>query len=228
MQRKRIWTGAAGVGAAGLRRGVLALLVAFVASGEAWASPFLFLDIGGDGPDGMVGVGVSKQVEILMSEVPPGSDGRGLFGFGFSITYDTAGIEISDLEFGPLFDGTGFDDTRDDPGNAGLTSNRFFQASGPFGDDILVATVVVTGLEEGTFALTLDPFSGVGDNVLFDNSVLDADPDFFQDGSIIVTPEPGSLALLGAVALPALVHRRWRATRGRRAPRAGASAAPAP
>lgn len=183
-------------------RAVVGAVLLLLVSAPAHAVPLMHLSVGGAGPDGNVRTGDSVTLSILASGIPAGSDGFGLFGFGFDIGFDATGLAASNLTLGPLWQLTGFDDSLDLPGLVGLTSNRFFQTSGPFGDDILLGTIDFQGLVRGSYDLTLGFFTGVGDNVLFDGTMIDADPGFFGTGSITV-PEPVSsvLFLIGLLAL---------------------------
>ena len=183
VRHRQVW--GAGVGLLGL-----VLLVA-----PARALPRLDVNVGGSGALGVVEVGHTITVDVRASGIPAGSDGNGLFGFGFSILYSSAGLSASDPQLGPLWIATGFDDSRNDPGNVGLTANRFFQQSGPFGDGILLGSIVFSGLAMGSYALDLTHFTGVGDNLLFDGAILDAGSAFFPDVTIVVVPEPGTLGL---------------------------------
>ena len=125
-----------------------------------------------------------------------------MFGFGFGITFDSLGLSATNLTLGPLWQFTGFDDTVDTTGRAGLISNRFFMSSGPSGDDILLATIDFQGLAPGVHDLTLGYFTGAGDNVLFDFTALDGAPSFFESGSISVPdPRTSALFLLGLFVL---------------------------
>jgi hypothetical protein len=179
----------------------------------------LHLNVGGTGPDGTTTVGGEVTVEVLASGIPAGSDGLGMFGMGFDITFDAAGLSAAEPDLGPLWVGTGFDDSRNDPGNVGLTSNQFFEPSGPFGDDILLGTIVFTGVTQGLFSLTLGHFVGIGDNNLFDFTTLDDVPSFFTSGSIDVIPEPSTLALVYLGGMGALLlHRRSNETERRAQP----------
>jgi hypothetical protein len=167
-------------------------------AGQSSAVPYVHVNVGGAGPDGTISApGGTIAVEVLASDIPAGSDGLGMFGMGFTILFDDAGLTAADGVLGPLWYLTGFDDSRNDPGNVGLTSNRFFQESGPSGDDILLGTIEFTAEQVGTWALTLDYFTDVGDNILFDMTILDDDPGaFFTSGSISIIPEPASFALV--------------------------------
>ena len=88
-----------------------------------------------------------------------------------------------------------------------MTANRFFMTDGPDGDDILLASIDFTGLAPGLSSLTVGYYTGPGDNTLFDNTVLDASPNFFQSGSIQVVPEPQTALLLG-LGLTLFANRR--------------------
>jgi hypothetical protein len=192
-------------------RGVVDLVTVMCAiciGAGASAEPMLHLNVGGSGPDGTTTVGGQVTVEVLASEIPAGSDGLGMFGMGFDITFDASGLSTAAPVLGPLWSSTGFDDSRNDPGNVGLTSNRFFEPSGPFGDDILLGTIVFSGLTQGLFSLTLGHFTGIGDNNLFDFTTLDDAPSFFTSGSIDVVPEPSTLALVYVCGMGALLIRR--------------------
>ena len=99
---------------------------------------------------------------------------------------------------GPLWVGTGFTTSHNDPGDVGIIANRQFMTGGPDGDDILLASIDFTGTAPGLSSLTVGYYTGgSGDNILFDGTVLDGSPSFFQSGSIEVVPEPQTALLLG-------------------------------
>ncbi len=178
--------------------------VLLLLSSRVDALPMVHLDFEGGGTAAVVGVGETVRVDVWASGIPPGSDGLGLFGFGWSLGYDAGGLGAADPVPGSLWVGTGFSETRNQPGDTGLLANRFFEAFGPFGDDILLGSVVLTALVPGLFSIELSNFTGIGDNVLFDGSVLDSDPAaFFGEGSIEVVPIPNVPAThaAGRVAL---------------------------
>lgn len=197
------------------------LFVSTLAAAPAPAAPMLVLDLDDQGSEITVELGRAQpvKVEVLASDIPPGSDGLGLFGFGFSLLFDATPLAASDPIPDPLWwtAETGFGDHRNDPGDVGLTWNRFDASSGPSGDDILLGTVFldVSGAPPREYFLDLTYFTTVGENILFDETApaLDSDSAFFGTGGrIIVTPEPatGSLLLAGLGVLAA--RRRSRAT----------------
>jgi hypothetical protein len=170
------------------------------------AAPMVHLDLGSGGEQVVVRAGTTFTVRVLASAIPEGSDGLGLFGFGFGLTFDSAGLSAGAPAAGPLWDGTGFLQLRNQSGDIGLLANRFFEAAGPFGDDILLGSFEVTALEEGLFVLDVGYFSGAGDNVLFDGTVLDGDPQsFFRDGSVRVLSAVPGLDLLPRIVLAVLL-----------------------
>lgn len=171
------------------------------------AAPLLYLDLGSGADQIVVPAGSTFTVRVLASEIPAGSDGLGLFGFGFGLTFASSGLSASTPAAGPLWDGTGFLQVRHQPGDIGLLANRFFEADGPDGDDILLGTFEVTAQQPGLYALDLGYFSGgSGDNVLFDGTVLDEDPQtFFRDASIRVVAAVPSLEPFPGIVLAALL-----------------------
>ena len=183
-------------------RAVIGAVLLLLVSASAHAVPLMHLSVGGAGPDGNVQTGNSVTLSILASGIPAGSDGLGLFGFGFDIGFDATGLAASNLTLGPLWQATGIDDSLDLPGLVWKKRLDVSPTSGPFGDDILLGTIDFQGLVPGPYDLTLGFFTGEGDNVLFDGTVLDAAPGFFGTGSITV-PEPVSsvLFLIGLLAL---------------------------
>lgn len=174
------------------------LFVAFslILAGRALALPLMYVDVAGFGPDGEVQQGESVTVSLFLSDVPLGTDSKGLFSFGFDIAYDETGLDATSLVLGALWQSTGIDSSHDDPGSVGLSSNRFFMSSGPHGDDIFLGSVDFLGLSTGTYNLALSYFTGSGDTVLFDGTSLDDSAGFFSDGSIEVVPEPGTFLLV--------------------------------
>ena len=175
---------------------------------QALAVPIMYLDIGGTGANASIGQGESVTVSILASGIPAGTDSNGMFGFGFDLAFDSLGLAPSNLALGPLWQFTGFDASLNTAGHVGLISNRFFLASGPSGDNILVGTVDFQGLAPGVHDLTLGYFTGIGDNILFDGAALDTTASFFGAGSISV-PEPSTWALflMGFLVLSSSRHR---------------------
>ena len=176
----------------------LLMLLLLLAASNAQAVPSMSIDIAGGGPNATIGIGETVTVSLYGNSIPAGGDGNGLFGFGFSIVYDDALLSSADAAAGALWTGVGFTDSRNDPGDVGITANRFFMTSGPSGDDILLASIDFTGSAAGTSSLALGYYTGgSGDNVLFDASVLDTSASFFQSGSINVVPEPHTALLFG-------------------------------
>lgn len=176
---------------------LVSLAVTLTLSSPAWAAPRVFLDYGGGGPTQTVSVGGIITATVLASDIPAGSDGKGLFNVGFVIDYDPVLLSAATPVLGPLWSGSIFATTKNLPGEVGFTSNRFGEASGPIGDDILLGTVEFTGLAPGTTVLSVSHFTGPGDNVLFDATVLDSSPSFFFGGTVeVLIPEPGTAALL--------------------------------
>ncbi|MAI80230.1 MAG: hypothetical protein CL917_14875 [Deltaproteobacteria bacterium] len=185
------------------------LLILISISTQASALPLMFMDIGGSGSGGQVQQGESVTINVLLSDVPIGTDSKGLFSFGFDIAYDSAGLNATTHDFGALWQSTGIDSSKNDPGDVGLSANRFFMSSGPYGDNILLGTIEFVGLTPGTYSLTLGHFTGTGDNVLFDGNSIDDGPAFFTNGSLEVVPEPGTFVLVSmGMALLGLRSRR--------------------
>lgn len=184
------------------RLSILSLLLACALATNVSAAPILSIDVGGAGANGVVGLGDTVTVSLVGNEIPVGTDGNGLFGFGFSILYDGSLLSTTGATQGPLWTGTGFVDTRNDAGHVGILANRFFMLSGPSGNNILLATLAFTGLSVGTSPLTVGYYTGEGDNLLFDGSVLDGSLGFFESGSLHVVselkvPEPNTALLVG-------------------------------
>jgi hypothetical protein len=154
----------------------------------ARAIPMLILDIDGQGAAATIAPGATVTASVLASEIPAGTDPEGLFGFGFVLEFDAMGLSITTPQVDDLL-WTGLSATLSETGRVGATANRFGEANGPSGDGILLATVEITALAMGDFWLDLTPFTGPGDNVLFDGTVLDAEPHlFFTSGSVNATP----------------------------------------
>lgn len=197
----------------------LALLCAL--GSPAAALPMLVVDVAGQGADCIlpacsVGTGQTVTVSVTADGIPTGSDGRGLFGFGFKILYDGSALQASTPTLGATW--TGAQGTAEGFGVVGATANLFDPAtgqsapSGPSGDGILLARVVFEALAPGLHTLSLTHFTGEGDNVLFDGTTLD-DPTatgFFPVASVEAeaVPEPAAAALLMAAGLGAAGLRR--------------------
>jgi hypothetical protein len=204
----------------------LSLSLFALTAAPAAADPFLRLDLNNTGLSEITVLpGEGVGVDVSAFGIPPGTDPPGLFGFGFSLLYDgalildptTMSLTFPMLELGALWDGTGFDDSRNDPGDAGLTSNRFFENDGPFGDDILLGSVIFGPLKNpGVYLLELTYFTDVGDNLLFDGTVLDSQSSFFRTGQITVLPEPATtpLILAGLAVLAAKGRSRSKGPKG--------------
>ena len=159
--------------------------------------------------------GSMVAASIRMRGVPAGSDGRGLFGFGFTLTFDESGLAPSAPMLGPLWAGKGFSSEQAAVGELGLTANRFFESSGPSGEDVLLATLLILVQGEGRFELTLGPATGPGDNILYDGTRLDEGAAFFSGSSAIVgVPEPGTWMLMAAGFIVLAVGRRTPHSRG--------------
>jgi hypothetical protein len=179
----------------------LATASLFLASPAALAAPNLTVDFSGLGPDGTATLGDSLTLSIVANEIPAGSGGAGLFGFGFDLSFDDSILSATPAAAGPLWDGAGFSDASSTASSVGLSANRFFFNSGPSGDDILLATIEFTALVTGFSPLDLTWYTGgAGDNMLFDFTTLDTSPNFFADGSLTVisiVPEPSTSILIG-------------------------------
>lgn len=189
-------------------------LSALVAASAAHATPSMTIDIAGSGlNNGTINVGQTVTVSLYGNDIPVGTDGNGLFGFGFAIVFDDSVLNSSVATAGPLWTGTGFSASHNDPGDVGITANRMLIGSGPDGDDILFASIDFTGTAVGLSNLTLGYYIGAGDNILFDGTVLDTSLTFFESGSIEVVPEPQTALLLGLglTFLGSRRHRRHRA-----------------
>lgn len=187
------------------------LLVGLLSS-SAYAVPMLRIDVGGQGSAGSAPVGSTVTVSITLDGVPAGSDGNGLYGFGFRLAYDAALLAASQPVVAPIW--TGLSSTANDPGSAGATANLFQQGI-PLpplaGDGIPLATIDFDVLAGGVVTLTLAPFTGTGDNVLFDGTDLDTTADvafFAQTGTIL--PEPATAWLAAAACAVAALSRTRR------------------
>jgi hypothetical protein len=192
----------------------LALTLAWLtsAAAPAAATPVLFLDIGGEGMNAVLSPGETVTVQAFASSIPPGSDGKGLFGFGFAIGFSALGLSAATPTAGASW--TGITSSSSSAGGVTLTSNRLGESSGPSGDDILLGSFQLTALLPGFYVLDVTYLTGPGDNVLFDGTFLDASADFFSDASASVVPEPGTLGLLTLGALGFAVLRRLEIPRG--------------
>lgn len=190
-------------GARPLAAAMLALLFPLAAP----ATPLLFLDIAGQGASATVGVGGPFAVVARASSIPSGADGRGLFGFGFSVSYAALGLSLGTPVAGLLWIGPTVSSAS--AGLAGITSVLFGSPSGPSGNGIALATITLTALQPGTYTLAVSHYVGVGDNVLFDGTVLDgAGSGYFQSASVVVVPEVRSaVGILVGIVLLGLLRR---------------------
>ena len=116
---------------------------------------------------------------------------------GFSLGFDAAALSASTPVLGPLWAGKGFANARIGPGEVAFTANRFSEASGPTGDGIVLVSLSFQVLAEGRFELALGPYTGPGDNVLYDGTRLDEAAGFFLTSTLVGVPEAGTLPLLG-------------------------------
>ena len=165
-------------------------------AGPARAIPMLVVELSDD----VIGIGVTTMATVKGTEIPTGADGKGLFGFGFEITFAAVGLSASTPDIDPIW--TGNTAVAAGVGSVGATANRVGENSGPSGP-VVLASVVFTGLAEGQYTLQLGLFTGPGDNVLFDGTCLDATDDctvpnggFFGSIGLQVVPEPGAAVLL--------------------------------
>jgi hypothetical protein len=159
---------------------------------SANAVPIMEIDIGGSGNSAAVDQNDSFTITLSASDILAGS---GLFGFGFRLSFNSVGLSAGTPSAGPLW--TGFVSASSGVGSVGMIANRFGETSGPTGDDILLASFLMTALAPGSYTLSLTHFTAEGDNVLFDSTVLDgAGSGFFGSAQVFVLPEPSALMLL--------------------------------
>jgi hypothetical protein len=182
------------------------LLATFGMATSSAAIPMMEIDIGGAGNSTTVDEDDVFTITLSASDIPAGS---GLFGFGFEMSFDSVGLSAGTPAEGPLW--TGFVSTSSGVGSVGITANRFGEASGPTGNDILLASFAMTALAPGSYTLSLAHFTAEGDNVLFDSTVLDgAGSGFFGSGQVVVlVPEPAVLVFL-LLGGPLVCQRRLR------------------
>jgi hypothetical protein len=192
---------------------ICGLLLWGTGAAHGLAVPMLGLDIDGQGAAAEIVPGETVTASVLASGIPAGADGNGLFGFGFMLEFDAAGLSITNPVVDDLW--TGFSATVSDPGAVGATANRFGETSGPWGDGILLASFDITSLVTGDFELGLAPFTGPGDNVLFDGTMLDQAGTAFLSGTASIRVDPGepvgwipepSAALVFAIGFAAMVR----------------------
>lgn len=192
-------------GRAGWRRllGLGAIVLALLAE-SASAVPMLVIDLGGQGASGSATVGQVLNVSVSADQIPVGSDGNGLFGFGFLLSIAPATTSIGGVAIAPQW--TGLSSISVTSGSVGVTANLLGASSGPSGSGIALASFGLTALAPGVYALSLAALTGPGDNVLFDGTELDGTASFFTTATLtVLAPEP-ALGLL--LALAAAVHRR--------------------
>lgn len=194
-----------------LRTRLLLALSTALWSEDARALPMLVVDLGGNGTAATILVGGTITVSITGEEIPidgngvPG-DGDGLFGFGFTITFDPAGVSPSAPAIHSQW--TGNSSITVGSGEVGMTANRQGESSGPAGSGVALASLTLEGLVAGDYTISLGPLTGPGDNILFDGTCLDAangvactgeNTAFFGSGALLtVVPEPRLVALLAA------------------------------
>jgi hypothetical protein len=172
------------------------LQVLLLAASGASALPVLTVDVAGQGRVATIAPGVAVPLRVIITDVAGPS---GLFGFGFTLGFDGA-ISLSEASIHPTW--TGFTSSAGSPGFLGFTGNRFGQSAGPVGDEIVLVELLLEGAP-GTHDLSLSHFTGPGDNVLFDGTILDSGASFFRAGTVVVLPEPSTLLLVtvGVLAL---------------------------
>ncbi len=180
-------------------------LVVSIPSGVL-ATPMLSIHLNGGGSSLTVNSGASFTVEVRAQDIPT----AGLFGFGYRVQHDATAFSTEAPTIDALW--TGASAVSNTPGSPGATANLIGQASGPVGFDIVLAQGTFTAVRAGTFQLSLVPFTGVGDNVLFDGTDLETTVRaFFGTASVTVrrvVPEATLGALLGLGALAFAAARR--------------------
>jgi hypothetical protein len=191
----------------------LALIAAALSIPAARAEALLLLDVAGQGSSAVVAPDETFTVQVLAQDLPAGSDGNGLFGFGFEIGFAPGAFAAGTPSIEPVW--TGQQATSVSAASVGATANRSGETCGPFGTNcalgsgsVLLASVELTALADGPFTLSLGHFTAAGDNVLFDLTVLDLEASFFQGATVEVVPEPSVAILLGAPLLLVALRRR--------------------
>ena len=159
------------------------------------AAPMLSIHLNSGVSSIDVDAGASFVVEVRAVDIPA----AGLFGFGYRVQYDSTAFTSDAAIVNGIW--TGLSAIDNAPGNSGVTANRNGEVSGPTPVAILASANFVA-LRPGTFSLTLVPFTGPGDNLLFDGSALDdgSIPGFFGTGgtvNVLAVPEPAWASLLG-------------------------------
>ncbi len=193
-------------------KAVVVCLVLLLLSAPVAATPMLVLDVNGTGTSAVVSQGQTFVVVVSAEDIPTGTDGNGMFGFGFEIGFTPGSMTPS----APVIDAqwTGLSGTTLGPGVVGISANVLGQTSGPSGNGIALATIAFSADAPGVYILMLQALTGPGDNVLFDGTELDVGAGFFTTAqvTILATPEP-SVALLLAGGLAALARCPRRLTR---------------
>ena len=95
-----------------------------LASAPAFAVPSMNIQVDGGGPNGTIATGETVTVSLYGNDIPVGggAPNDGLFGFGFAITFNDSILDSSAAIAGPLWVGTGFTTSHNDPGDVGMTA----------------------------------------------------------------------------------------------------------
>jgi hypothetical protein len=169
---------------------------------------------------------VDIRIYLQQTGTDTGLTTSGLNSGGVGLTYNQAIASVTAITPNPTFNNNSFfigTGTSANPSTLNVSQDVggiVAATSGPDANRILLGTFRFTGVSAGTtLTLTVDPHSGIDDNVLANGTVLDG---LIANASAAITvttpvPEPGTLILTGLLGLGGAAGAAWRRYRLRAA-----------